>query len=83
MIPKLDLAWEAINALGGYVAPGDLEGAAFSKAIDKALEVIEELGGKDPAQQRARERSLPGRGGPTEAEPDRPLLQAGSIVLPV
>ena len=52
-IPKLDLAWEAVNALGGYVAPGDLEGSGFSYGIEKALEAIESLGGKDPAAQRA------------------------------
>ena len=46
----LDKAWHNINAEGGYVAPGDLEGKAYCEAIEKALTIIESLGGMDPAE---------------------------------
>lgn len=46
----LDEAWHLISAQGGYVSPGDLAGNAYSKAVLDALEIIEKLGGMDPAQ---------------------------------
>lgn len=54
-ITPLDLAWERINALGGYVAPHDRVGKAANDAIDRALKIIEELGGSDPLVKRAAE----------------------------
>lgn len=51
-IPAIDLAWEAVNSLGGAPAEGDLFEAGFVTAINEALEAIEALGGKDPARQR-------------------------------
>jgi hypothetical protein len=50
---KLDQAWAAINALGGTPTPGDAESSGFVYGIDKALEVIEELGGMDPLKRKA------------------------------
>ena len=44
----LDQAWEAINALGGWVADKDEHGHGFNEAIDLALAEIEKLGGRDP-----------------------------------
>ena len=41
----LDDAWDEINALGGYVAPGDVAGAAYNAAVNDALAIIEKLGG--------------------------------------
>jgi hypothetical protein len=46
IITELDLAWERINALGG------LENSEFNRAINDALDVIEELGGRDPIARR-------------------------------
>ena len=46
----LDEAWHLINALGGYVSPGDLAGNAHNKAVLDALDIIEKLGGMDPLQ---------------------------------
>jgi len=51
-IPKIDLAWEAVNALGGVFDPKDDEARGFNDAINKALAEIEKLGGKDPLPQR-------------------------------
>lgn len=48
-IPILDMAWEQINALGGASMTSD--DTAFNHGIEKALDVIESLGGKDPAPQ--------------------------------
>lgn len=45
----LDLAWEAINALGGANHDGDPQTADYLQAIDDAIEIIEQLGGRDPA----------------------------------
>ncbi len=42
-ITKLDLAWERINALGGNI---------HGPTLDVVLNVIEELGGSDPAPKR-------------------------------
>lgn len=52
MIAALDLAWERINALGGYVGPDDPIGQAGRVVIDGALKIIEELGGSDPLPKR-------------------------------
>ena len=52
-ISALDLAWEAVNALGGACVSGDITGQAYNTAIDDALGTIEKLGGKDPAPARA------------------------------
>lgn len=49
---RLDLAWERINALGGYVAPDDVAWIAVRNTITKALDIIEALGGRDPATRR-------------------------------
>ncbi|WP_022723390.1 hypothetical protein [Rhodopseudomonas sp. B29] len=53
-ITALDLAWEEINALGGsdpsVMSPDEL---AYNRAISDALEIIERLGGEDPAPKRA------------------------------
>jgi hypothetical protein len=49
-VPKIDLAWEAVSALG---AESPQEG--FADAISKALTIIEQLGGKDPGPQRLHE----------------------------
>lgn len=51
-IPKIDLLWESVNALGGVFDPKDDEQRGFCTAIDKALKEIERLGGKDPLPQR-------------------------------
>lgn len=47
---KLDQAWEEINALGGTGSTA--EELAFIHGIERALEVIESLGGMDPKQRR-------------------------------
>lgn len=47
-VPAIDLAWEAVNALGG-TADGSAASHAYVKAIEDALAAIENLGGKDPA----------------------------------
>lgn len=52
-LSPLDIAWERINALGGYVAPGDVAGKAANDTVGEALKIIEDLGGRDPAQVRA------------------------------
>lgn len=44
----LDLAWERINALGGFADPDDKRGNGVNWAVERALNIIEELGGKDP-----------------------------------
>ena len=46
----LDEVWNLINAQGGYVAPHDLEGQGYNKAILDALKIIEKLGGMNPLQ---------------------------------
>lgn len=51
-ITKLDLAWEAINSLGGAIHHPDPYERGFRDAIDKALDKIEAVGGRDPAQKR-------------------------------
>jgi hypothetical protein len=54
-ISTLDLAWEAVNALGGMLAPNDGPiRHSYHAAINDALAEIEKLGGKDPAPQRLR-----------------------------
>ena len=50
---ELDLAWENINALGGTFDQNDHYERGFSDAINKALEEIEALGGRDPLPNRA------------------------------
>jgi hypothetical protein len=51
-IPKLDLAWEAVNALGGSDQQNNSYDQGFVDAIQKALEAIEKLGGRDPLGRR-------------------------------
>lgn len=62
-ISKLDLAWEAVNALGGAATSGVAE-TAYNTAIGRALAEIEKLGGKDPAPARAAGAVEIGDGGP-------------------
>lgn len=50
---KLDLAWEKINALGGYAGEYDDFGKGINHAVEQALFIIEELGGSDPLPKRA------------------------------
>lgn len=50
-VSKLDLAWEAVNALGGSGEQGNSYDQGYADAINKALEQIEKLGGKDPLPQ--------------------------------
>jgi hypothetical protein len=47
---ELDQAWEAINALGGWVADSDTAGKSYNDAISAALAEIEKLGGMDPVK---------------------------------
>ena len=54
LLATLDLAWDRINALGGYAAPHDDVGTGFNYAVEKALEIIEELGGMDPGARAGR-----------------------------
>lgn len=56
-IPQIDLAWEAVNALGGTASTPIEE--AYVDAISKALDAIEKLGGKDPLPQRRAEAQQP------------------------
>jgi hypothetical protein len=51
-ITKLDLAWEAINSLGGTISMPDQYERGFRDAINSALDEIEVLGGSDPAHKR-------------------------------
>lgn len=46
---KLDLAWDAINALGGRADVGDAYTLGYVKGIDDALAAIEALDGMNPA----------------------------------
>lgn len=52
----LNEAHRRVNALGGYVDPDDKYGAGINDAITKALAIIEELGGSDPAVQQVGKR---------------------------
>jgi hypothetical protein len=49
-ITKLDMAWEAINALGGSSEQNNSYDQGAVDVIAKALEAIEVLGGMDPKQ---------------------------------
>lgn len=51
-ITPLDLAWEAINALGGVPTSSVPADIAYDAAIGAALAEIEKLGGSDPAARR-------------------------------
>lgn len=51
-ITPLDLAWEAINALGGVPTSSVPADIAYDAAIGAALAEIEKLGGSDPAHRR-------------------------------
>lgn len=53
----MDIAWERINALGGYVAPGDRRGEGVNWTVERALNIIEELGGTDPLRRSELDRS--------------------------
>lgn len=59
MDAPLDLAWEQINALGGV--PTNPAEEAVCDTINKALDIIEKLGGSDPASKRASSHSSPER----------------------
>lgn len=52
-ITNLDLAWEAVNALGGTGEQDNSYDQGHVDAIAKALEAIEKLGGEDPLPKRA------------------------------
>jgi hypothetical protein len=47
---ELDRAWEAVNALGGWVSDNDISGQGYNDAISAALKEIEKLGGMDPTE---------------------------------
>lgn len=47
---KLDQAWAEINALGGVIDRTVPYDVGYDSAIGKALEIIEKLGGMDPAE---------------------------------
>lgn len=49
----LDLAHERINALGGWYDKKDPYDRGYHDAIQQALDIIEDLGGKDPLVLRA------------------------------
>lgn len=52
---ELDEAWGRINAMGGTIVDDrDDYGRGRNHAINQALAIIEELGGKDPATARKR-----------------------------
>lgn len=55
-IPTIDLAWEAVNALGGSAEQNNSYDQGMVDGIARALEAIEKLGGKDPLPQRHREK---------------------------
>lgn len=57
-ITQLDLAWEAINALGGKPDNTNPADIAYDAAIEAALAEIEKLGGEDPAPKRYVDRSV-------------------------
>lgn len=40
----LDLAWDHINALGGYIRPRDDYGLGFNEALEEALSLLEGMG---------------------------------------
>ena len=63
-ISKLDLSWEAVNALGGSAETKDVREQSYNDAIGDALMEIEKLGGKDPAAARANGAVEVGDGGP-------------------
>jgi hypothetical protein len=49
----LDLAHERINALGGWYDKEDAYDRGYHDAIQQALDIIEDVGGKDPLALRA------------------------------
>ena len=48
----LDKAWERINALEGHYLSDEVS-RAYDKAIDQALAIIEDLGGRDPSTRKS------------------------------
>lgn len=44
----LDAAWERISALGGRTTPDDKRGQGVNWAVERALAIIEDLGGLGP-----------------------------------
>jgi len=48
LIP-LDAAYAEINALGGYVAPGDSYGLGVNATVEQALAILEKWGARDPS----------------------------------
>lgn len=63
----LDLAWERINALGGYAAENDKYGCGINDTVSQALEILESLGGADPLRKAVASTAPEGR--PYEACP--------------
>ena len=49
-LAKLDQAWVEINAQGGVIDRTVPYDVGYNSAIGKALEIIEKLGGMDPAE---------------------------------
>ena len=49
-LAKLDQAWAEINAQGGVIDRTVPYDVGYNSAIGKALEIIEKLGGMDPAE---------------------------------
>ena len=45
----LDAAYAEINALGGYVAPGDSYGLGVNATVEQALAILEKWGARDPS----------------------------------
>lgn len=52
-VEKLDQAWEAINALGGSSEQNNSYDQGIVDTVDKALAIIEVLGGMDPKRRNA------------------------------
>lgn len=52
----LDMSWERINALGGYAAADDKRANGVNWTVERALEIIESLGGCNPQRRRELER---------------------------
>lgn len=65
-ISALDLAWAAINSLGGTIDQRNARYCGFVDAIDKALVEIEMLGGGDPLVKMRNLKEEPTTTGPTD-----------------
>lgn len=53
VVGELSLAWKKINALGGTTTEYDDFGKGINHAVERALFIIEELGGSDPLTKKA------------------------------